>query len=60
MSEITRMKKSQPENVKDFLWCSKIQKLIYVRKNENEKISTRKCERFPLMFKNPKINPCQK
>ena len=37
------MKKSQPENVKDSLWCGKSQKLIYVTCDENEEISARKC-----------------
>ena len=37
------MRKFQPENAKDSVWCSKTWKLINVRKYQNEKISTKKC-----------------
>ena len=43
MSIMTKKNECQPENVRDFLWCSKTWKLIYVRCEENEEISTRKC-----------------
>ena len=42
-SVMTTMKKSQPENDKDFLWCYKTGKLIHVKGNQNERISVRKC-----------------
>ena len=37
MLEMTRMKKSQPENVKDSLECWRKQKIIRVTCDENEK-----------------------
>ena len=55
---MTRMRKFQPENVKDFVWCSNIWKSIYVRNDKNEKISNRKCHWFPMVLKKWKPGSC--
>ena len=46
------MRNSQPENVKDFFECSKITNLLFVRNDENEKISTKKNWKAAFVFKN--------